>query len=72
MLNILIHASGTACFGYALYYDLVHVHLPPHMAASATFAAMKAFPGKWKYLTIWDIVSFNCQINHFKTFPKKI
>jgi hypothetical protein len=26
------------------------------MAVSATFAAMKAFPGKWKYLTVWDIV----------------
>lgn len=57
MLSVVIHASGVACFGYALYYDLFHIHMPPHMAASATFAAMKAFPGKWKYLTVWDIVS---------------
>lgn len=69
MLNIVIHASGVACFGYALYYDLFHVHLPGHMATSATFVAMKAFPGKWKYLTVWDIVSvsahtcFNLMIN---------
>ncbi|CAL8143849.1 unnamed protein product [Orchesella dallaii] len=56
MLSVLIHASGVACFGYALYYDLFHVHLPAHLASSATFSAMQAFPGKWKYLTVWDIV----------------
>ncbi|ODN01516.1 Androgen-induced protein [Orchesella cincta] len=56
MISILIHASGVACFGYALYYDLFHVHLPAHMASSAAFSAMQAFPGKWKYLTVWDIV----------------
>jgi len=56
MLSIVIHASGVACFGYALYYDLFLIHLPAHMATNAAFAAMKAFPGKWKYLTVWDIV----------------
>jgi len=65
MISILIHASGVACFGYALYYDLFHVHLPPHLAGSATFAAMQAFPGKWKFLTVWDIVSDNLQKKSF-------
>lgn len=58
MLNILVHASGVVCFGYALYYDFLYVNLPPHMASNPAFASLVAFPGKWKYLTVWDMVRF--------------
>jgi hypothetical protein len=57
MIKTLIHAAGVVNFGYALYYDLLYVHLPPHLEKSGTFSAMSAFPGKWKFLTVWDMVS---------------
>jgi len=56
MIKALIHAAGAANFGYALYYDLMFVHLPPHLKGSGNFAAMSAFPGKWKFLTVWNMV----------------
>jgi len=52
-LYALIHSSGVAVFGYALYYNNYHVHLP--RAAGAATAYLSAFPGKWKYLTVWNM-----------------
>lgn len=56
LLNILIHTSGAAFFGYALYYDHFYVRLPPHLASKPAFARLLVFPYKWKYLTVWDTV----------------
>jgi len=56
LTSIALHASGTAVFGYALYHDLFLVHIPPELEASGKFKSFTAFPGRWKYLTIWNLV----------------
>lgn len=55
-IALFIHLAGAANFGYALYYDLKFVHVPPHLKNKGDFDSMSAFPGKWKYLTIWNMV----------------
>lgn len=63
-ISVLIHLAGAVNFGYALYYDLMFVHVPPHMRSKGQFSSMAAFPGKWKYLTIWNmVIKLTCQ--HF-------
>jgi len=56
MIYTLIHGTGAATFGYALYYEFVHLHLPPHLRRNSSLLAVAKFPGKWKYLTVWDLV----------------
>lgn len=57
MFSTVLHATGVVWFGYALYFNLSYVKLPPHMKDNPKYASMEAYPGHWKYLTVWDIVS---------------
>lgn len=56
MIYGLIHASGVATFGYALYYEFWQLHIPASIPRTETLIAMSKFPGKWKYLTVWNLV----------------
>jgi len=51
-LSALIHTSGVAVFGYALYYNNYHVHFPRSIVRAEY---LTAFPGKWKFLTVWNL-----------------
>jgi len=56
-LSTLIHTIGLAIFGYSLYYDLRYVYAPPELIAEyKNFESAARWPGKWKYLTIWNVV----------------
>lgn len=46
-----IHLVAAVQFGFAVYYDFVHVHMPPHMQRLGG-----NFGGKFKYLTFLDAV----------------
>jgi hypothetical protein len=57
-LSVAVHASAVAMFGYSLYYNILFVNLPSEVAATGRFNSFSAWPGKWKYLTVWNLVSY--------------
>jgi len=57
LVSTTVHALGVGLFGYSLYYDLVHVHASADLLAkNKNIRDANAWPGKWKYLTIWNLV----------------
>jgi len=71
-LNIAIHASGVALFGYSLFYDFFYVHYPPEVASTEKFKALSSWPGKWKFLTIWNLVWTGIKIKIYIPLNKNI
>lgn len=59
--SFLLHCAATACFGYAIYYDVVLLHVPE---SRKQFLGVE-YAGRWKYLTFWNAVSTVISENNF-------
>lgn len=58
---VLLHFIAAAHYVYAFYFDMVYVHFPADLYPEKH----TPFGGKFKYLTVLNVVIFKFNINDF-------